>query len=204
MSSLSVITGRVPNHWRKRTALPTKPLNALADADPASSLAFINKKLQEASVEYNISPEETQGCCERGQPILAVFASVSYNVTSYNAGAEEAYEGKMDMALYRPHLLRNKAAMSLLGQLQAGQTVKLADNTVLQPPPRRPGRKVVILGDTHDPFPIVSLADGADILVHEATNAYLPSVDPATKVDESNISVEARTFLRSIEVDKPT
>ncbi|KAF8475410.1 RNA12 protein-domain-containing protein [Gautieria morchelliformis] len=43
-------------------ALPTKPLNtvALADADPASSLAFINKKLQEASVEYNISPEETQ------------------------------------------------------------------------------------------------------------------------------------------------
>ncbi|KAF8524033.1 hypothetical protein JB92DRAFT_1498622 [Gautieria morchelliformis] len=60
MSSLSVITARVPNYWRKRTALPTKPLNALADADPASSLAFINKKLQEASVEYNISPEETQ------------------------------------------------------------------------------------------------------------------------------------------------
>ncbi|KAF8504935.1 hypothetical protein JB92DRAFT_768002 [Gautieria morchelliformis] len=43
-------------------ALPTEPLNtvALADADPASSLAFINKKVQEASVEYNISPEETQ------------------------------------------------------------------------------------------------------------------------------------------------
>ncbi|KAF8510253.1 hypothetical protein JB92DRAFT_2831636 [Gautieria morchelliformis] len=57
-----VITARVPNYWRKRTALPTEPLNtvALADADPASSLAFINKKVQEASVEYNISPEETQ------------------------------------------------------------------------------------------------------------------------------------------------
>jgi ribonuclease Z len=104
--------------------------------------------------------------------------------------------GKMDMALYRPHLLRNKAPMALLSQLQAGQTQTLADNTVLQPPPRRPGRKVVILGDTHDPSPIVSLADGAEILIHEATNAYLPGVDPTTKVDETEISVEARTKSR--------
>ncbi|KIJ34602.1 hypothetical protein M422DRAFT_70117 [Sphaerobolus stellatus SS14] len=41
-------------------ALPTKPLNAvaLADADPASSLSYINQKLKEASVDYSITPEE--------------------------------------------------------------------------------------------------------------------------------------------------
>lgn len=109
---------------------------------------------------------------------------------------ERLTPGKMDMALYRPHLLRNKAPMSLLGQLQAGHTLTLADNTVLQPPPRRPGRKVVILGDTYDASPIESLADGADILIHEATNAYLPGVDPATKKDDSDAIVENRTKSR--------
>lgn len=104
--------------------------------------------------------------------------------------------GKMDMALYRPHLLRNNASMSLLSKLQAGEVLTLADGTVLEPPPRRPGRKVVILGDTYDPSPIARLADGADVLIHEATNAYLPGVDPNTKPDESVDFVEARTKAR--------
>jgi len=41
-------------------ALPTKPLNAvaLADADTASSLTYINQKLREASMDYTITPEE--------------------------------------------------------------------------------------------------------------------------------------------------
>jgi ribonuclease Z len=87
--------------------------------------------------------------------------------------------------------------MSLLGKLQAGETVVLQDGTVLEPPPRRPGRKVVILGDTYDPSPIVSLAQGADVLIHEATNAYLPGIDPATRsADESAEFVEARTKSR--------
>lgn len=42
------------------TALPAKPLNAVAisDADPASSLSYIKQKLKDASVDYNITPEE--------------------------------------------------------------------------------------------------------------------------------------------------
>ena len=123
-------------------------------------------------------------------PIYHSAPCIGYVVKEYPT------PGKMDMALYRPHLFRNNAPMSMLGQLQAGNTLTLADKTVLQPPPRRPGRKVVILGDTYDPSPIVSLAHGADILVHEATNAYLPGVDPTTKADESDTFVEARTKSR--------
>lgn len=104
--------------------------------------------------------------------------------------------GKMDPALYIPHLKRTKSPMSLLSRLQGGETVELSDGTVLTGPGRRPGRKIVILGDTHDPSPIADLALDCDILVHEATNAHLPDVDSNTKSTDTHESVEERTKSR--------
>lgn len=130
-------------------------------------------------------------------PILHSVPCVGYVVN------ELPIPGKIEPALYAPHLTRNKAAlvqsgiqkpMSLLAKLQGGETVALPDGTVLEPPPRRPGRKVVVLGDTYDPSPIAQLARGADVLVHEATNAHLPGVDPDTKAHDTAETVQARAM----------
>jgi len=61
----------------------------------------------------------------------------------------------------------------LWGKLQRGEAVELADGRKLTADsvvgPRRPGRKVVITGDTAPCASVVDAAAGADLLVHEAT-----------------------------------
>lgn len=61
----------------------------------------------------------------------------------------------------------------VLKELVNGNPIRLPNGRLIHPadvmdPPRRP-RKVVILGDTCDPSGIAHLAQGADVLVHEAT-----------------------------------
>lgn len=59
------------------------------------------------------------------------------------------------------------------GQLQQGKTVRLPDGRTVGPEgivgPTRPGRLVVITGDTRPCASVVDAATGADLLVHEAT-----------------------------------
>jgi ribonuclease Z len=61
----------------------------------------------------------------------------------------------------------------LWGQIHRGNPVTLADGRVISPAelvgPPRPGRTVVISGDTRPHPALVRVAKGADLLVHEAT-----------------------------------
>jgi ribonuclease Z len=61
----------------------------------------------------------------------------------------------------------------LWGQLQRGKTVVLEDGRAVGPEaivgPPRPGRKLVITGDTRPCAATIEAAQGADLLVHEAT-----------------------------------
>lgn len=109
---------------------------------------------------------------------------------------EAPVAGKVDPSKYLPELKRTKTPLSVMHQLQQGASVVLNDGTILHGPPRRPGRKIVILGDTYDPSPIAGLAEGANVLIHEATNAFLPYLDETTKVADTEESVEARTKSR--------
>ena len=104
---------------------------------------------------------------------------------------EKPVPGKMNPSLYIPQLKRTNTPMTVLRQLQQGEEVTLNDGTVLKGPERRPGRKIVILGDTYDAGDaMASLAMDADVLIHEATNAHLPGVDPHTKATDTYESVE--------------
>ncbi|EQC37438.1 hypothetical protein SDRG_05041 [Saprolegnia diclina VS20] len=58
--------------------------------------------------------------------------------------------------------------------------------------PTRHGRRLCILGDTCDSRAIASLAVGADVVVHECTNAFIASLDSQSTTSEE---VEARTFV---------
>ncbi|CAG8438964.1 8340_t:CDS:2 [Ambispora gerdemannii] len=95
---------------------------------------------------------------------------------------EKPLPGNIDINEVKPPLMRNREAlgfknpMELIKKLKNGETLELPDGTVLKPPPKKPGRKIVILGDTFDPTGIAHLAKGADLLVHESTNA-LTSLD---------------------------
>ena len=82
----------------------------------------------------------------------------------------------------RPGRFDNEAAAALgipigpeRGALQRGEAVTLADGRVITPDAvvgdPRPGRKVVITGDTAPSPTVVAAARHADVLVHEATFA---------------------------------
>lgn len=109
---------------------------------------------------------------------------------------EAPVPGKMDPKDYLPHLKRTNSPLSLMSLLQQGDSATLSDGTVLQGPSRRPGRKMVILGDTYDPSPVAKIAMDADVLIHEATNAHLPGIDKDTKPTDTHDTVEARAKSR--------
>src|ERR1700694_5143370 len=64
---------------------------------------------------------------------------------------------------------------ALWGKSHKGEAVTLPDSRTIQPSelvgPTRPGRRVVLTGDSRPSEGTIAAATGADILVHEATSA---------------------------------
>ncbi len=81
------------------------------------------------------------------------------------------------------------------GVLQHGEPVTLADGRVVSPAavvgPARPGRKLVLSGDTAPVQSVIDAALGADLLVHEATFC----LDEAERARETEHSTAAEAAL---------
>lgn len=88
----------------------------------------------------------------------------------------------------------------LLGRLKNGETVTLADGRLIDgkeylSPPRK-GRIIAVFGDTKPCTSALAAAEGADVLVHEATfaagdEAMAEKVFHSTVSDAANLAAEA-------------
>lgn len=104
---------------------------------------------------------------------------------------EKSLPGKMKPSVIQEQIEKNKEALvalipeiegnykkfySYLKKMKPHETLTLPDNSIirasdfLESP--RPGRKIVIMGDTSSGDSIRNIAMDADVLVHESTNSY--------------------------------
>ncbi|KAF9448663.1 hypothetical protein P691DRAFT_792391 [Macrolepiota fuliginosa MF-IS2] len=90
---------------------------------------------------------------------------------------EALVSGKIDPKKYIQDIRRTSTPMSVMRQLQQGTENYHSC-------------------DTHDSPPIAPLACDTDLLIHKATNARLPGIDPNTKKADTYESVEERTKYR--------
>jgi len=113
---------------------------------------------------------------------------------------EESKSGRLRNDLVEPIVKRNAEAlkesgmrspmkvMATIKDLPEGGSYTFPDGTVVRQEevvePPREGRKIVICGDTADARAISGLAQGADVLIHEATNAFLSGIDKDTSKEE--------------------
>jgi ribonuclease Z len=112
----------------------------------------------------------TDASLERGEYVLETFP-VEHGVSALGyALVEHPRPGRFD----------TDAADALgipfgpeRGTLQRGEAVTLADGRTITPDavlgPARPGRRIVLAGDTAPTASVIAAAHGADVLVHEAT-----------------------------------
>ncbi|KAH9049114.1 beta-lactamase-like protein [Lactarius hengduanensis] len=167
---------------------PNDPPNPLAPLPPHSA-ELPGRDIQQVDGTW---PDVYRGASfsVSAAPIMHSVPCVGYVIT------EAPVPGKIDPKQYVPHLKRTGTPMSAMRRLQEGESVQLSDGTVLRGPSKRPGRKITILGDTYDPSPIARLAMSTDVLIHEATNAHLPDIDPETKYSDTHDIVEQRSKSR--------
>lgn len=135
-------------------------------------------------------------------------ASIKHTIPCFGFAVTEApAAAPLDVATMKPLIERNAAALiasgvkkpiALLNQLQrTREPITLPDGTVLEPSPlSKPGRKIVILGDTYDATEAQAIAMDADLVVHESTNAFTPSIARFTAPGETLESVQAAARTR--------
>ncbi|KAI8097382.1 beta-lactamase-like protein [Halteromyces radiatus] len=140
-----------------------------------------------------------------GRGFTVTATAIKHSIPSLGFVIQEPdVMGKLDRDTLVPQLLRNaealfrqqgiKQPLVLLGRLQReGKPIQLPDGTWLNPPDKKQGRQVVILGDTCDPSSIIPYCQSPHLLVHEATNAW-------TSLDRDNLATtEALVEERAVQ-----
>ena len=148
-------------------------------------------------VEHEGGGEDGEINPETGEPSSGVkvyAAPMSHGVPCVGYVVQEASRpGRLRDELVKPICQRNvpalkeagfrhpMKAMAVIKDLPEGGSFTFPDGTVVTQEeavePTRPGRKIVICGDTNSARALDKLAQNADVIVHESTNAFLPNYD---------------------------
>ncbi|KAI7864064.1 beta-lactamase-like protein [Spinellus fusiger] len=169
----------------------------LLEKDPEdTSTDYHPNELPGTNVHLDTSPQPHYPLeCLQGDTLYTVLGvPIQHSIPSLGFIIKEpSSPGTLDTKTLLPLLDKNAAQlrekgiknpMALLGQLQRTlQPIALPDGHLLQPPTPRPGREIVILGDTCDASSVLSHCHQPHLLVHEATNA-LTSLDRNTRSNE--------------------
>lgn len=154
--------------------------------------------------EYTLVELRAGDVLERGDYRIAAFA-VHHGVSAVGYALVEAP---------RPGRFDVDAADALgippgpeRGALQAGEAVTLPDGRVITPDavlgPPRAGRKVVLAGDTAAAPSVIEAAQGADLLVHEATfcedeRERAEETSHATAADAAGVALAAEVSMLAL------
>ena len=123
------------------------------------------------SFPLEVTELDTRDCVRRGDYDITLFPADHRGARAVGyALVEHDRKGR-----FNPELARELGIPEgpLWGEIHRGRSVTLDDGRVIEPSvlvgPARPGRHLVITGDTRPSPATVEAARGADLLVHEAT-----------------------------------
>lgn len=158
----------------------------------------------------SIYPDYSHSKASHGAPVWAIYedndvsvfaAPMSHSIPCLGYVVEELPRpGRLRSEVVEPIVRRNfgalkeagfaipMKALAVIKDLQPGTEFTFPDGTVVTQSDAvessQKGRKVVICGDTSDSRALTSLAHEADVVVHEATNAFLQGIDKGKGVQE--------------------
>lgn len=189
--------------WKPKGLAGEDPINWISQAQTLDMEP--SELFGEVPGGRSIYPTYNHECSVDGAPVYEIHAADEDDVKVYAAPmshgipcvgyviCESQRPGKLRHEYVEPIVRRNAEALKAAGftiPMKAMAVIKdlpphsaftFPDGTVVQQKdavePPRAGRKVVICGDTADSSALSKLAQNADVLVHEATNAYLQGVD---------------------------
>ena len=162
---------------------------------PEGLAEFLRSSLSitQTNVRYPIAVETVaEGIVYEDETRTVTCRLLSHGIPSYGFAIEEKprtgeFDAERAASLGVPF-------GPLYGQLKRGETVTLEDGRVIDGTelvgPPRPGRKVVICGDTGATPATVELAQEADVLVHEAT-FMSDNLERARQVGHSTAAIAA-------------
>ncbi len=160
-----------------------------------------------------IYPDYTHPKSIEGAPVYEIINDEEVTVTAAPMShgvpcvgyvvEEQPRSGKINPELVQPVVMRNfdelkangyRHPMKILSEiknLDPGESFCFPDGTELFRDDvvegDKPGRKIVVCGDTCDSRALENLAQNADLLVHECTNAFLQGIDRQTTMKAVNV-----------------